>query len=435
MDMSQFCKKGTAANIGLILAVLFSFGAILLFALVNVFDIPSSVVDGYFPYADAMYSGVIPYTDLVHVYGYDNVWEYPPLAYVFLFIPRLFGATPVTYSAAYIVMMVLFFIAGMWCADRLARRFDFSRVKAILAYSLVTVLMFEFVLDRFDMIPVVLMMFAILFFSEKRYVWASVFLSLGMMVKLYPAILFPIFIMLMLRRGEKKNVLISMIAFVALAAACVLPIMVAGGDIMMMFSYHTDRPLEVESLAASVVEFISLLGLTDVTYVFSYGSVNVTGPLADAICGYMMYIMIAAIVIFYALYAIHLYKVRSSDEKTQMSEMNTVSAIAIMCFIVLGTVFSGQYMMWLIPMVVLFMMLPAETHMKKKVWWTFIIAEVLTQVDFAVNFALTTTGDPLSAVGITVVLVRNILVLAMIFVLAKGTFGNLFKKTQSVSCE
>ena len=132
--------------------VVFGILAAIIFAVVQVTGIHSSVTEGYYPYADAMMNGVFPYTDEVFVYGYWNVWEYPPLAYAFMLVPRLLSDSVAVYQAVYLVMVLVFLWIGMRSVSVIADDRGYSRTKAVLMYASMMILMAEFVFDRYDVL-------------------------------------------------------------------------------------------------------------------------------------------------------------------------------------------------------------------------------------------------------------------------------------------
>ena len=280
---------------------LFAIAAAALFAIVQITGIHSSVVEGYFAYADAMMHGVFPYTDEVYVYGYWNVWEYPPLAYVLMFIPRIFSSSTAVYQAVYLVMVLLFVWIGMRSVSVIADERGYSRRHAVLMYTVMMLLMAEFVLDRYDVFPVVFTILAVQFFLQRRYPLAAAMIGLGTLLKVYPALLAPIFVIWLLKGRDLRGVIGAAVGF--LAVMCIAIPFVLLGDISQMFHYHSDRPLEIECFAASLLEVVRLIVPScGMEVVYSYGSDNLVGGVADSIAPYMTYFMAGCIVVIWLAY-------------------------------------------------------------------------------------------------------------------------------------
>lgn len=394
----------------------------ILYAAVRLTDMPSSVCDGYFPYADAMADWIFPYTEEVWAYGEWRTWEYPPMAYLFILLPRIFASSVAGYQAAFIVMTGLFFILGLWCSERLADILGHNRFKVMALYSLSMFLMFEFLTDRFDIVPAVFTLLAIVLVLEKKSPWAFFVLAFATTVKLYPAIFFPVLAIYLLAKGERREALGGTAVFVITGVAVLALFYLFGSDPLSFTKYHSDRPLEIEAAAASVVEVASLLGLTDASYGFDFGSDNVYGPLSDFFSGFMLPLMGVVLVLLYAHYAY--WSVREGVDRSKLGQdTGLVLAMSMMTFILVSTVFSGQYMVWLIPFVMLLYMIPGygggDATMK-----VFIACLVLTQLNFLVNFGLRGEGEAMTALGIAVLAVRNVLMVALYLALTKRLIEN-----------
>ncbi len=408
-----FSELSTRQKHYLLFAGVYGLASVLLFVIVRLGGIPSSVYDGYFPYADAMMSGTVPYTDQVFVYGKWSVWEYPPLAYVVLFIPRLFASTPAAYEAAFIVMTFLVFLIGLYFSERMANNLGYSSFKVMLLYTVAMMLMFEFQVDRFDIIPAVITLVALSMMIEKRYEWAFVLLAVGTLMKLYPAILMPILLIYLLSIREYKHAGISVIVAVITAAIVLGALLVIGSHPLAFLNYHTERPLEIESLAASIISFLGLFINLEISTVFSFGSDNIVGPLPDNIASVLLWVMVGLILVVYVLYAYFAF----SKKTENLRESSIAMLMTLLVFMLFSTVFSGQYMIWAIPAMTFCLLLLKNKSDSKLIFVLFVVAEVLTQLNFFFNFGLRGEGMDMSAIGIVTVLIRNVVLLYLLYVL------------------
>ena len=386
---------------------IFGIMAAVIFAVVQFTDMHSSVVEGYYPYADAMINGVFPYTDEVYVYGYWNVWEYPPLAYALFLIPRLFGANEAVYQAVYLAMVMVSVWLGLRSVRRIAEIRGYNSRKACIIYALFMALMAEFLFDRYDVFPVVLTILAVRFFLEEKYEYASAMVALGTLLKLYPALLLPVFIIWLLRKKEFKGLVRAAVAFLVLM--CILVPFVLLGDISQMFGYHSARPLEIESFAASILEVVRLVSPGSGMEVFySYGSDNLVGGIADSVSPYMTRFMLGCIGLILLYYIILVWRTKEGLEHRSFNTMFLIVA----AFMLFGAIFSAQYVIWLIPFVLVFLMYVGDSDKRRAIVYVFVIIEVLTQLNFLFNFGMR-PDDFLSPWGVASVLVRNILLLVM----------------------
>ena len=136
----------------------------------------------------------------------------------------------------------------------------------------------------------------------------------GMMTKLYPALLFPIYWLLFAVKGEWKEAWKGTGVFILTSLIIIVPVMIIDMDMITYFlEYHADRPLQVESVAASLIYPLAMLGLTEVTITSakdsgSFGSDNLVGDIPDAVVGFLtplMVICVLALCFFFAYSSIN----------------------------------------------------------------------------------------------------------------------------------
>ena len=326
----------------LILGILFIAASVAFIVAIHMTGALAEVVKIYFPYADSLFNGVIP--DM----------EYPPFALVFIALPRLFAATEMGYLIVFVAEVAVFFIIGLIVTGKLAKRYNFSQHMAMLIYTILMLLMFEFVVDRFDIFPAILTLLSFYCLVTKRYVWAFALLSIATMTKLYPAVLFPIYLIPLIYNRDWMNALKGAGVFILVAALTILPFILAGSleSATYFLTYHMDRPIQIESTASSIIFLFQALGLTNVDIVFSYGSDNIVGPWPDAVAPFLTPLMIAAVVAVYAMYAYMLVSLRrdgKDNENNRMILLGSAALLSIMAFMIFGKVFSSQYPIWIIP--------------------------------------------------------------------------------------
>ena len=398
------------------LMAVFAVAAVILYIVVQFTDMPSSVVDGYFPYADAMMHGVFPYTDKVFVYDDWNVWEYPPLAYCLMIIPRIFTSSTAGYQAVYLVLVLVFLWIGLHSTGEIAEIRGYSRSRAYLVYTLTMMLMAEFVFDRYDVFPVVLCILAVQFFLQKRIPLTAVMIGLGILLKLYPVLLLPVFLIWLLRERRYRDISCAAVSLVIVM--CVAVPFVLIGDISQMFGYHSSRPMEIESLAASVLEVWRLIDpACGMSVIYSYGSDNLVGGISDSVSPYLTYVMLLVIVVVWLLYVL-----RSGSDRNLESRSFAVMFLTVSAFMLFGAIFSAQYVMWLIPFLLVLLMMEPSAELRKTYFWLFVVIEVLTQLNFLFNFGMR-PDDFLSPWGVGSILLRNILLLFMSGIVLKRSLA------------
>ena len=375
------------------LAIAYAVACIGFLIAVFALDLYTEVInDRYWKDANPLFNGEIP------------IMEYPPFALVFMAIPRLFGWTPEAYEVFYVIEVLVFMIIGLIYTDKLAEHFGRDRKNSMLAYSVLMVLLLEFVTDRYDIFPAVLTLMSFYYFVKSRYAWAFILIAIGMMTKLYPAMLFPIYFLLFAVKGEWKEAFKGTAVFIIATLAIVIPVMIVEPDMIWNFlNYHSDRPLQIESVAASLIYPLAMLGLTTVTITSakdpgSFGSDNLIGPIPDAVVGFLSPLMVACVlaVCFYFAF-VH----RRGDEGGRSKALGLAVAGVMLAFIVFGKVFSAQYLIWVVPPVV-FLLMFEEDMFRNTLFKVTAAAFIMTQADFVYNVGVLHGGSNINDLGMII---------------------------------
>lgn len=394
--------------------IIFAIASAVFIIIVWATGVPSDVKDCYFVYADAMMNGVMPYTP-----GTGLSWEYPPFSYVFMFIPRIFASTATGYEIGFVIEVIIFFVLGLLVTGKIAIKLRQGPYLPMLVYSILMLVMFEFLTDRFDIFTAVMTLFSVylFFFTDKKWL-AFVILTIAAATKLYPALLIPLFIILLGADRKWKDVAIGGAAVSITTLLIMIPFILTGVEYMMFLQYHTDRPLEVESVASSIIMIASMLGLTQSYVGFDFGSDNLYGPWADAIGPYMTWIFVIVVIILYFVFASYAVRAKRQKIDIKLQLVSVFGFMIILSFFLFGKVISGQYPIWLIPFALLIVMVFSnENTMKSKLFLCFLASEAFTQLNFAVNYGLRDKGEDFSDIGIIILFIRNIL-LILCFLLA-----------------
>lgn len=398
-----------AARTRTLIALLLLVACVVYLLVVHASGIETEVIrDRYWKNAVPLFEGTVPVT------------EYPPLALVFIAVPYLFGSTPWGYETAYVGMMYVVSVAGLCLVSRLASRTGHDPKVPMVVYGVLTLLMLEFVLDRFDMIAMVLTLAAVVMFAERRIPLSFVLLALGVLTKVYPVILFPVLTIALLADRRYRDAAVGFGAFAATGIAAVAVCWLMDPDIITNFiQYNGDRPLQIESVAASLIYPLSLLGISDMwiqgSSAESFWSDNLRGDLPDAVAGAMMGVMAALIVVVWLFYA---WARRRAGGDFDMRLMALAMAACLLAFMVSNKVFSSQYLIWLIGPAAMLAMYSARGF-QSSLFRTLVLALVLTQVNFAYNVGYLGGGPNIDALGMAVVLARNLVVVLALWLVAR----------------
>jgi len=191
--------------------------------------------------------------------------------------------------------------------------------------------------------------------------------------------------------------------------------MLSPGGLWSSFGYHAQRGLQCESTYASFLLLGQTLGLTSVGMEFSFGSLNVTSPLAVILA------KVSSLVTLFSLAAVYwfFYKSRGKREVVQQlpSGMNqpdmvcivNYSLLAILAFMVTSKILSPQFIIWLYPVIPL-----VVGRWRRISWLMFILIGRLTYLVYPVAYDGLVQGD-LLITGMLVL--RNISLVILAFLL------------------
>jgi uncharacterized membrane protein len=384
--------------------LIFAIAAAIIYTAFALTPVPSEVGSLYYKYAGYMLDFQMPYSDFSA--------EYPPLAMLWILIPGLFSFSELTYQIAFGVEVYLFLLAGLVCVYRIAGTYIEEPKRLCDLYIVLCIVMFDFIIDRYDIFPMVMCLAALYFVRTERLSLAWVMIAVGTMTKLYPALMAPVLIIYLCMNGRKMEALKGVGICVLIGCITMLPFFIADPETMLMFlTYHMDRGMQIESVASSVLMLLGYFDIIDIGYIFNYGSDNIYGAVPDAVAGCMLYLMAASIAATYVAYG---SKVRHAD-KDMFPRFNAACLAVIMLFMLVNKVLSPQYIIWMIPFVtVMIPHLESEWKMRSVIIMGVMIG--LTQLNMVFNYVIVGLGEPLTLPGILILIVRNGI---LVFILVK----------------
>jgi hypothetical protein len=353
----------------------------------------ASDVPVYIEYGRAVVHGELPYRDFR--------LEYPPAAVPVFVVPALLDLRRPGYDRWFDREMLalgwLMVIAVGLCLRALGGPLA-RQVSALALVALTPLLIGPLMFSRFDLWPTTLTVLALATLLHRRWTIAAVLFGVAVAAKLWPAILLPVAVVWVLRRAGRR----AAVAFSAVTAAVVASLFVPFaflGPNGLYFSFHRQlgRPLQVESLGATIL--IALHHLVDLRIAphTGWGSDNLVGTAVHATAVATTAAQAAALLIVWVLFA-----------RGPASHPRLLAAFAasIASFLAFGKVLSPQFLIWLAPFVSLLMLRGRLVPVLLAV-----AAFVLTQVEYPHHykeFALYFHTRP-----VLDVLLRNISVVAM----------------------
>jgi hypothetical protein len=262
------------------------------------------------------------------------------------------------------------------------------------------------VLSRFDLWPAALTIGAIAALVAERRGLAFVLLGVAIAAKIYPAVLVPLSLLYVRRRQGRRDALLCTAIVLAVVAAWFLPFVVASPHgVWSSLSGQARRPLQIESLGASVVLVAHQLWGYAFGEVVSSGSDNLAGRLPDALAAAQ------SVLVGLALVAVWIAFARGPATRDRLLRY---SAAAICAFVALGKVLSPQYLIWLMALVPL-----VRGRRGIAAAALFVAALVLTQLWFPSRYIDLVYG--LDARASWLVFARDVLLVALLLTLAWPT--------------
>ena len=264
----------------------------------------------------------------------DGPWEYPAGAAVVLALPALLRGAPYVLGFVAEVLLVgaaLVLLLALWGV-----RPHGSLAGAWLWVAAVP-LLGPVALARFDVVPTALAAAGLLA-APAAPLLAGVLLGAGTAVKLWPALLVPL--VLLLHPGRDR--LMAGVTAVGAAVAGIAAVLGAGPQLLSLLSYQRERGLEVESVPALPLMAARATGDDRVSTGFAFGSYEVTGPSAQ---GWLLAgdLGLLLVLLGAAVLAVRTHR-RGADPVTAVP----VLAVLLVAGVLLcDKVLSAQYPLWL----------------------------------------------------------------------------------------
>ncbi len=347
----------------------------------------------YGQFADAIVDGRVPYRDFF--------MEYPPGALAVFLPPRLFGGN---YIDAFKVLMALLGALTLVLVVLLLARLGASRRHVIVATGLLAlspIALGPISLNTYDGFPALLTVVAL-----AALVWGWDLLALGVLgfafaAKVYPIVLLPAAIVFVWRTRGRPRAAAALATFAAVAAVVVVPfLVVAPHGLGESFRAQAGRALQLESLGAQTLVAADHVGVYSATVVHRTEhaiSYDLAGDLPDALATVSSILQTLAVLAVAVLYA------RGRGDARRLS---LAFAAAVAGFVAFSRFVSPQYLVWLVPLVILLL--------RPFVWALVAAALVLAQIWFFHYPGLAQLSD-----RSWFVLVRDLLLVAVFAVLLR----------------
>jgi hypothetical protein len=327
----------------------------------------------YQRYGNAIADGKVPYRDFAV--------EYPPGALPMFALPGLAepGKNQQVSAGFRRAFETLMWMCGavallaMAVVLRVLRRSDLNVWGALCFAAVAPLLLGSVILSRFDLWPAAICVAALAALVSNRLRLGHALLGLGITAKLFPVVFVPLGVAYVWKRAGRREALICLALLAGVVGAIFLPFVVLSpGGVWDSLSVQLSRPLQVESLGASLLlvgHHVFGFGLAGET---SHGSQNVAGSAAGVLAIATTLLQVGVLGWIWASFA----RGRGDREALVRS-----TAAALCAFVALGKVLSPQFLIWLIPIVPL-------VRGRRGLWASALLAAalVLTQVWFPFRY-------------------------------------------------
>jgi uncharacterized membrane protein len=292
-------------------------------------------------YADGLLRGELPYRDVFV--------EYPPGAFTVFLPPAALPAT--AYNPAFKSLMALYGIAALFAVLLVLVTLGASRSRlygAAALFALSPIAVGPISLNTYDLFPAALTVGALAAVLRRRELLGFGLLGLAATAKLYPLVIVPLAMIYVWSVAGRSRALRSLLVLVGVALVVVLPFAIlAPGGLWDSLHAQSARGLQIESLGAAVLLAAHELGVYEATVVHGATGAatrDLAGSLPDAFATTTSLLQVAAVAAVWWLYARGL----RGPERLVLA-----SCAAVTGFLVFNRFVSPQYVVWLIPLVLL----------------------------------------------------------------------------------
>ena len=292
----------------------------------------------YHRYGTAMLSGHVPYRD----FGI----EYPPGALPAFGLPAIGKPGLAVYEREFQVLMALCGIGSLAAMSVALRDLGASaeRMAAALGFfALAPLALGSVILYRYDLWPTFLTVAGLAAVLARRERLGFAALGLGIAAKAFPAVVIPPALAYVWRTRGRREALLCLGAAAAVVAVVVVPFLaLAPHGVWDSVVRQTTRPLQIESLGASLLLVAHHVGGLGLTLDSSRGSQNLVGSLPDVVGAASCAVLVLALVAIW---------VAAARGPATPERLVRWSAASVAAFVALGKVLSPQFLIWLLPLV------------------------------------------------------------------------------------
>lgn len=327
-----------------------------------------------------------------------DAWQYPPGAAFLLLLPRL---ASVTYPVAFIALMLLVDVVGFVALVVLAKRE--GRTQGVWLWLLGMPLLSIFPVLRFDLVPTVLAVVALVLVPRHSALLVGALAGLGAAVKVWP-------LAVLLVESERRRFRIAATGAVVVLLVVFAAGWAAFGGQAAFFSNQGHRGLQAEAVAASPWHLRAAVTDMDVEYVPRNGALEIADPVADWIATGLEWLSVVAALAVLAWWVARDRAIRRGGRPELATAAMGRDAVftAVLLAVVLSRVLSPQFMVWLVGLAAV--VLSTRDSRLHRPAWVVALAVALTSGIYAshANFVLRNVVLVVALVDAVLIMVRSV---------------------------
>lgn len=266
----------------------------------------------------------------------EESWQYPPGAAFLMLVPRIGGGN---FGTEFVVLMLAFDLLGLWLTTRIAG--EERRDTGVWVWLLVMPLLFSLPVLRFDLVPTVIAMAALLVI-HRRPAWVGTLAGLGAMLKVWP-------IFVLFGEWNRRRLLQSIGAALAVIAMIFVASEIAFDGSFRFITNQGDRGLQVEAVAASPWHLRQVVTGTEPPVALRFGTNEIASDLGDAVAKALD---LVAVAVFMAAafwwWSRERAIRRGRRDLTDVALSRDFVFTLVLLFVVVSRVLSPQYLIWMV---------------------------------------------------------------------------------------
>ena len=276
--------------------------------------------------------------------------EYPPAMLIAALLPAAVTSDLDRYGLLFSVEMEVFLTLAVVLAVRSAEALTpGSGGRALVCSLLLTLALGGIAVRRYDACVALAISGCFYALISNRPMLSGAALALGVAFKGVPLLVAPVIVIWYFQRRDWRGLWRSGIGGgLVLGLFTAAYFAIAGAHGFDAFAYHFERPIQLESTYGGALMMLKALAPDVASVEFGFGSWNVVSKADPIIRAFSDLALVVALIAAYR-WAYRRIS-RAGDDRTRLLSVIYACAACLVAFITLGKVFSGQYLIWLIPL-------------------------------------------------------------------------------------